>query len=294
MKIAFTKNAVQNLFRRPIATLPVSMTGAQAMPVFMKILIIEDENAAARRLEKLLHEIDPTIEILERLDSVEASVRWLQEHSAPDLVLLDIHLADGASFEIFEHVALRCPVIFTTAYDEYALQAFRVNAIDYLLKPIKSAELSAALDKYRHLYQQPATPDYNALLNSLMRREGHSFLRRMLIKFGNSIKLVDMDEAAYFYTRDKITFLVVRGAGKRYPVDYPLDRLETLLDPKVFFRINRQFIVNVKAIKEMHPYSKSRVKVALEPSTELETVVSTERSADFKRWLVGEIDDEKI
>jgi two-component system response regulator LytT len=258
----------------------------------MKILIIEDENAAARRLEKLLLEVDPNIEILDRLDSVEASVRWLQENPLPDLVLLDIHLADGASFEIFEHADVKCPVIFTTAYDEYALQAFKVNAVDYLLKPIKSTELTAALEKYRHLYKTPAAPDYSALLNTIMRREGGpQFLRRMLIKFGNSIKLIDMDDAAYFYTRDKITFLVTRSTGKRFPVDYPLDKLEGMLDPKIFFRINRQFIVNVGAIKEMHPYSKSRVKVDLDPTTDLETIVSTERSAEFKRWLVGEVEE---
>jgi len=254
----------------------------------MKILIIEDEQAAARRLEKLLLEIAPESVILDRLDSVEASVEWLQQRPSPDLIMLDIHLADGASFEIFEHVKVKCPVIFTTAYDEYALQAFKVNTVDYLLKPIKSTELSTALAKFNDLHQAIPAPDLNALLNSIRKHESASYLRRMLIKLGNSIKLVDMADAAYFYTKDKITFLVVRSTGKRYPVDYPLDKLETMIDPKDFFRINRQFIVQIHAIKEMHPYSKSRVKIDLEPATDLETVVSTERAAEFKKWLVGE------
>lgn len=253
----------------------------------MKILIIEDENAAARRLEKLLAEIEPEAVVLQRLDSVEASVLWLQGNPQPDLILLDIHLADGSSFEIFEHVTVTCPIIFTTAYDEFALQAFKVNAVDYLLKPIKTNELSAALDKYKRVFKA-VVQDYSALLDTLRKQTGQNYLRRMLIRFGNSIKLVDMADAAYFYTKDKITFLVSRSSGKRFPVDYPLDKLEGMLDPATFFRINRQFIINVAAIKEMHPYSKSRVKVELEPNTDLETIVSTERSAEFKKWLVGE------
>ncbi|MBL7798645.1 MAG: response regulator transcription factor [Saprospiraceae bacterium] len=253
----------------------------------MKVLIIEDENAAARRLEKLLGELAPEAMVLDRLDSVEAAVLWLQNNPQPDLMLLDIHLADGSSFEIFDHVPVSCPVIFTTAYDEYALRAFKVNAVDYLLKPIKPNEMAAALEKTRRLSNTVA-PDYAPLLDMLRKQEGSRYLRRMLIRFSNSIKLVDMSDAAYFYTKDKITFLVSRSTGKRFPVDYPLDKLEGMLDPGVFFRINRQFIINVEAIKEMHPYSKSRVKVVLEPGTDQDTIVSTERSAEFKRWLVGE------
>jgi two-component system LytT family response regulator len=254
----------------------------------MKILIIEDENAAARRLEKLLAEVAPESVVVQRLDSVESSVLWLQSNPAPDLILLDIHLADGSSFEIFEHVAVTCPIIFITAYDEYALQAFKVNAVDYLLKPIKVNELSAALDKYKRVFK-PVAADYGALLDTLRKREtAPHYLRRMLIRFGNSIKLADMADAAYFYTKDKITFLVLRSTGKRFPIDHPLDKLEGLLDPTHFFRINRQFIINIAAIREMHPYSKSRVKVELDPPTDLETIVSAERSAEFKKWLVGE------
>ena len=209
----------------------------------MKVLIIEDENAAARRLEKLLRETDPEIAVLQQLDSIETSIAWLQNNPQPDLIFLDIHLADGSSFEIFEHVTISCPIIFTTAYDEYALQAFKVNAVDYLLKPIKNTELQLALDKYKKIYQ-PAVPDYSALLDSLRKQEGQNYLQRMLIRFANSIRLIDMKDAAYFYTKDKITFLVSRSQAKRYPVDYPLDKLETILDPKFFFRINHHKFQN--------------------------------------------------
>lgn len=253
----------------------------------MKILIVEDEQAAARRLEKLLLEIAPETEILAHLESVEATIIWLQEHPPPDLIMLDIHLADGSSFEIFEHLKITCPVIFTTAFDEYALQAFKVNAVDYLLKPIKSVELAAALEKYKSLYKNTVS-DFSMLLEHIRKQEGSNYLRRMLIRLGNSIKLIDMSDVSYFYTKDKITFLIAQGSGKRFPVDYPLDKLETMLDPKDFFRINRQFILRINSIREMQSYSKSRIKVDTIPPADQEIIVSTERVAAFKRWLVGQ------
>ena len=236
----------------------------------------------------MLKELAPAVVVLARLDSVEATIHWWQENPPPDLILLAIHLADGASFELFEHVQIKCPVIFTMAYDEYALRAFKVNAVDYLLKPIKINELAAALDKYSRVFAPPL-PDYTALLRTAPALEnGSPYLRRMLIRFNNSINLVEVSDAVYFYTKDKLTFVVTRSMAKRFPVDYPLDQLENRLDPAVFFSINRQFIINVAAIHALHSYSKSRVKVELEPITELETIVSTERSAAFKKWLVGE------
>jgi two-component system, LytTR family, response regulator LytT len=249
----------------------------------MQILIIEDEQAAARRLEKMILEAQPDVTVLAHLDRVETAVDWLRQNPAPDLIFLDIHLADGSSFEIFEHVEVMVPIIFTTAYDEYAVQAFKVNAVDYLLKPVKSGELANALNKYKQIHEKP---DFSSLLGTMRQREG-SYLRRMLIKLGTSIKLVDMNDVSFFYTKDKISFLVTRSTGKRWPVDYPLDRLEQLLDPSVFFRINRQYIVHLEGIKEMQPYSKSRVKILLEHGTEQDIVVSTERSSQFKKWLIG-------
>lgn len=249
----------------------------------MKILIIEDEAAAVRRLTKLLAEIDPAAEVVDALDSIEATLSYLNVNALPDLFFFDIHLADGSSFEIFQHVEISKPIVFTTAFDEYALQAFRVNAIDYLLKPIKRAELEKALQKYRN-WHQPAPVDYQKLADA-MRVPAAG--KRFLIRFGQTFKVVDIRDVAYFFTRDKITFLVNKK-GKRYPIDYSLEQLVELADPQKFFRINRQFIVNIEAIREMYAFSKARVKLTLDPPCDVETVVSTERSPVFKKWLAGE------
>ncbi|MCB0586670.1 MAG: response regulator transcription factor [Phaeodactylibacter sp.] len=249
----------------------------------MRILIIEDEDAAARRLQKLVKEILPDVELEAPLDSVEAVLNWLQDNELPDLIFMDIHLADGSSFEIFNHVEIEKPVIFTTAYDQYAIQAFKVNTIDYLLKPIKRQELEQSIEKY-HKWRGGVQMDYAQLARAL---QGDQYNKRFLIRIGQSIRVVEMKEAAYFYTESKITFVVTRE-GKRYPLDYSLEKLEEMADPQSFFRINRQFIINIEAIKEMYAYSKSRVKVELRPECELETIVSTERSPHFKKWLVGE------
>jgi two-component system LytT family response regulator len=249
----------------------------------MTVLIIEDETAAARRLEKMVLEIEPDAIISEKPDSVESAVEWLSTNPAPDLILMDIHLADGSSFEIFDHLEVTSPVIFTTAYDEHALRAFKENTVDYLLKPVKPVELNAAFEKYRRIHAAPPL-SYRKLAQS--GSDKSNGLRRVLIRMGNSFKLVEINDNVYFYTRDKITFLVSGDSGKRYPTDYTLDKLEEVLDPAQFFRINRQFIVGIKSIREMQMYSKGRVKIDLEPEPDQETVVSVERSAAFKKWLV--------
>jgi two-component system LytT family response regulator len=249
----------------------------------MKTLIIEDEAAAVRRLSKLILEIDSSIEIVDDLDSIENSLDWLHSNPIPDLIFMDIHLADGASFEIFNHFEISKPIIFTTAYNEYAIQAFKVNTIDYLLKPIKKPELEAAINKYRKLARSQ-TFDYKTLAREMNRDE---YNKRFLIRFGQQIRVVEMRDCAYFYTQNKVTFLVTKK-GKRYPIDYSLEKIEEMTDPHGFFRINRQFIINIEAINEMYAYSKSRVKIDLNPSCELDTIVSTERSPHFKKWLVGE------
>ncbi|MEZ4956647.1 MAG: LytTR family DNA-binding domain-containing protein [Saprospiraceae bacterium] len=249
----------------------------------MKILIIEDETAALRRLSNLLQEIDPTIEIVEDLDSIESTINWLENNPMPDLLFFDIHLADGSSFEIFKHVEIKKPVIFITAYDEYALEAFKVNAIDYLLKPIKKQELEKAIDKYRQR-SVSSKVDYQKLAEAMT---DNSPVKRFLIRFGQTLKVIDLTQVAYFYTSDKITFLVNKE-GKRYPIDYSLEQLDEIADPRKFFRINRQFIINIEAIKEMYAFSKSRVKLMLDPTCEFDIIVSTDRSPIFKKWLVGE------
>ncbi len=253
----------------------------------MKVLLIEDEEAAAARMEKLLRQLDPAITILAVTDSIESSVNWLKQNPAPDLIFSDIHLADGSSFEIFKEVEITAPIVFTTAFDQYALEAFKVNSIDYLLKPVKPAELEKSLEKWKKLHAQPKVPviDYNQLLKALKPVQ-NNFQKRMVIRYGPHIKTVEVDDVAYFFTQEKVAFLCT-FEGKKLPVDATLDELEHLLDPAVFFRINRQFIINVKAIGSMISYSKSRVKVELNPPSEIETIVSTERSATFKNWLTG-------
>ena len=252
----------------------------------MHILILEDEEPAARRLEKMLHETDPDISISASLVSVTSAVSWLQKNPAPDLILSDIQLADGLSFEVFRQVPTLCPVIFTTAYDQYALEAFRVNSIDYLLKPVKKEELTAALNKYRQLSasRQPSLPDLGKLMEALSAGTGNRYRTRFAVRFGEHLKTIGVEEAAYFYTEDKISFLVTKD-GKRYAVDPHMDALESSLDPHVFFRINRQYIIGIHAIAEMFAYSKSRVLIKLQPPAKHETIVSTERSGEFKRWL---------
>ena len=251
----------------------------------MKALIIEDEAAAVRRMTKLIQEVDPNIEILTDLDSVADAVTWLENNPPPDVIFQDIHLADGSSFEIFNHVEVKSPIIFITAYDEYAIKAFKVSAIDYLLKPLKKGELEVALNKVRKAKGEGTTLDYAKLAKAL---QSGKYNKRFLIRFGQQIKVVSMKEAAYFYTQDKITFLVTHK-GKRYPLDYSLEKIEDMMDKRAYFRINRQFIVNIEAIKDMYAFSKSRVKLTLTPPSELETVVSTERSPFFKKWLIGDV-----
>ncbi len=252
----------------------------------MKILLIEDEDTAARRLQKLILECEPSAEIVGRADGVESAVSWLNAHPRPDLIFMDIHLSDGSAFEIFQRIAVDSPVVFSTAYDQYAIQAFKHNTVDYLLKPVKLEELRPAIAKYRRTATTPV-PDYRLLADLIPQGKAP---RRFLIRTGHTMKVVDAADAAYFYSQNKISYLVAK-TGKKYPVDFPLDRLEHMLDPARFFRINRQFIITVEAIHEMHAYSKSRVKIELLPPCEHEAVVSTEKSPHFKRWLTN-VDEE--
>jgi two-component system LytT family response regulator len=249
----------------------------------MQLLLVEDEPLAAERLMKMVTEILGENVRLEHLDSVASAKAYFAGGAAPDLILLDIHLADGSAFDLLEAVTVTAPIIFTTAYDEHAIQAFRVNAIDYLLKPIKRPELEKALDRWRRQTRQDRI-DYRKLATVLRQSPPE---KRFLIRVGQQIHLVEATDAAYFYTEDRVTLLTT-FTGKRYPMDHSLDKLEEVLDPNQFFRINRQFIVNSQAIREMHTYSKSRVKLVLDPPADQETIVSTERSPNFKSWLVGE------
>jgi DNA-binding LytR/AlgR family response regulator len=253
----------------------------------VNVLIIEDEQATARHLSRMLEEIDPEVRVLDILDSVESAVKWFRTHSEPDLLLLDIHLSDGLSFGIFRETEVTCPVIFATAYDQYAIQAFRVNSIDYLLKPVSREALNEALKKYRKVVPGTRSPaiDYGKLAGMLSGAPRES-LNRIVIRFGETIKSVDIKDAAYFRTEGKSVYLHT-FANTTYPVDFSLDELEAQLDPKRWFRINRQFIISFESIDRMTAWSKSRIKITLRPPCGSESVSSTERSGDFKLWLAG-------
>lgn len=254
----------------------------------MRIVIIEDEEAAVRRLKKLIAQIDARHDVLAHLDSVSTAVSWLRTHAHPDLLLMDIHLADGSSFEIFKHAEIQCPVIFTTAYDQYAIDAFRVHAIDYLLKPVKAEELNRALARIAD--PQIRSSQVSKIVEGLSRTGLMPQVQRTLVKIGQSIRLLDLNSIAYFYSQEKITFAVT-PANKRMPIDDSLEALESKLDGQRYFRINRQLIIGIDAIDEMYAYSKSRVKIILKPPLAgRDVIVSTERSPHFKRWLTGEIE----
>jgi two-component system, LytTR family, response regulator LytT len=255
----------------------------------MTILIIEDEEPAFRRLQKMLKELEPDHTLLDQIVSVSSAVKWFKENDAPDLIISDIQLSDGISFEIFKQVDIKCPVIFTTAYDQYAIEAFKVNSIDYLLKPVKKEELEKAVTKFKNLTPAAAPApaiDINKLLQSLQ-PAGTDYKKRFVVRYGEHIKTIDIEEVVYFYTEDKATFLCTKDA-RRFVVDFNMDSLDSMLDPKVFFRINRQYIISIHSIAEMFAYSKSRVLIKLNPPAKHETIVSTERSADFKLWLGDE------
>lgn len=250
------------------------------------ILIIEDEEPAANRLQKMIREAEPDAVMLGIIPSVSAAIEWFAGNPLPDLVFSDIQLADGTSFDIFKEVRIECPVIFVTAYDQYAIEAFKVNSVDYLLKPLKKDELLAAVSKYKTTRPSAVPPlDMSKLLEA-MNTQLPAHKTRFIIRYGEHIKTIHTDEVAYFYTEDKVNFLTTYES-RRYAIDFNLDHLEDVLDPRVFFRINRQFIVSIRAIAEMFAYSKGRVLIKLKPPAKQETIVSTERSADFKVWLDG-------
>ncbi|MDX1907648.1 MAG: LytTR family DNA-binding domain-containing protein [Bacteroidia bacterium] len=251
------------------------------MPTY---LIIEDEPLAARRLMRLIRDIVPDIHLAEPLDTVSGAVAWLQTHTA-DLLFMDIHLADGACFSIFEQVEVKTPVIFTTAYDQYALRAFKHNSVDYLLKPIEAEELAAALTKYHTLRQAPPQPDLRQLLASLQAPPPPpTYQKRFMVTAGDKIKSVPVEEVAYFYGQQKYVFLITRD-NRRHLVDYTLSELETLLHPDDFFRINRQFILGFSSITGMTVWTKNRIKADLSPHPDEEAIVSIEKTRSFKEWL---------
>jgi DNA-binding LytR/AlgR family response regulator len=252
-----------------------------------RVLIVEDEQALALRLAAMINEIMPDWEVSAVTDSVEETLKWLNSNPAPDLMFLDIHLADGSAFDLLEQTQCKSPVIFTTAYDEYALKAFKVNSIDYLLKPVKKPELQHALEKFL-LQNNNQAIDLKLLAGLLQEKHpASSYLTRLMVKTGMQIKSFSIDDVAYFYIAEKVVFAKLRN-GDRVALDLSLDQLEHKTDPKRFFRINRAFIISFESIDKMYAYSKSRIKVLLKPACEIDAVSSTEKSPLFRDWLNGQ------
>ncbi len=252
----------------------------------MKVLIIEDEALAAEKLEKTLHEVDETIEVLAVLTSVDDSIEWLNANEHPDLIFSDIHLADGICFNIYAEVSPRCPIVFTTAYEKYAIQAFEVNSIDYLLKPVQRIRLEGSINKYKlqKRTQQDNKSELFSEFKSLLSDTNKEYKARFLCKLGNKIKSIPTENIRYFYSQDKITFIMDKNS-QRLPINNTLDEIDNLVNPSVFFRVNRKFIVQFDAIEEIHPYFKGRLKLKLNPHIDEDLVVSTEKSPMFKAWL---------
>lgn len=248
----------------------------------IKIVIVEDEIPAANRLTKLLKQVAPEAEVTQVCDSIESAVNYLKNNTIPDLMMLDIQLGDGLSFEIFKSVEVNCPVIFTTAFDEYAIKAFELNSIDYLLKPIRIEALARSIEKFRKL-NLAIQPDIK-MLATLLNKEKRDFKHRFLVYAGEHIVSVKTSEISYFYSAEKSTFLTSQN-GHSYALDVSLDKLEEVLNPTEFFRINRQYIAAFSAIKKISVQSKSRIKLTLDPLPKEEILVSTARTPEFREWL---------
>lgn len=250
----------------------------------MRVVIIEDEQLAARRLENMIVSTHPRIEVVAKLESVEESVEWFQKNPHPDLIFLDIHLEDDLSFVIFDKVQVNSPIIFTTAFDEYAIRAFKLKSIDYLLKPIVQEELNNAIRKYKDLVTPtPQTIDLTSIYQMITQKTT-PFKERFSVIVGQKIKTFSETEIAYFYSTEGITFMVLKNKSE-YPVDESLEELTQAMNPKDYFRINRKYLVKINAIANVHIYPKSHLKLELSPLPSEEVFVSIDKVAAFKKWL---------
>lgn len=247
----------------------------------MKILIIEDEAPAYRRLMKLVQECDPTAEIVGVIQSVKEGLDWFLQNPAPDLILSDIQLSDDLSFRIFSELKIATPIIFTTAYDEYAINAFKFYSIDYLLKPINQTDLQASLEKYKSLHQKKQPTDFEEIIKSFI---GKEYRTRFLVYIADSLIPIQISDIAYFYSEDGATFLVTH-AGKQHIINDSLDQLEAELDPKTFSRANRQFIVSAQSVLKIHNYGNQKLKLSIKPDIDKEVIISKLRATAFKGWM---------
>lgn len=257
----------------------------------MRILIVEDEDLAVKKLQKTLNDVEPTAQIAGVTDSIKSTVAWLKENETPDLILMDIELADGQSFEIFNRTTVNSPVIFTTSYDEYALRAFKVNSVDYLLKPVQKDELEAAINKFKQT-RNPAGNggttgglDIDILVKELQQKlHLKEYRKRFLVKHAQKLVSIEVEDIAYFYSDGRLNFFKTED-NRKYVVDYTMDELEDMLDPEKYFRISRSFYVSVNSIEKIEDYFGNRLMLQLQPAVDKEALVSREKVTDFKKWM---------
>jgi len=251
----------------------------------MRILLIEDEHYAAKRLQKLVLDELPDARILDVLDSIEDSVNWLSSHIEPNLIFMDIQLADGLSFQIFEKIQVKCPIIFTTAYDEYALNAFKVNSIDYLLKPIETEALRKAINKYQEIYKTSTVQEINwkNITKEFFKPQEH-FKQRFLIKTGGSYGYLLTEDIKFLMSEDGLSF-AYNSKGQKFIIDKSLDKIESELNPSDFFKISRKHIIALSSISKIHPYLNNRLKLEIDLVSDEDFVVSREKVKDFKSWV---------
>jgi len=258
----------------------------------MNVVVIEDEGLTAQRLISLVRKYDPSIAVLAQISSVVEALSWFRSHDIPsvDLIFMDIHLEDGDGFQIIGELQLTTPIIFTTAFDDYMVKAFKVNSIDYLLKPVNYDELVAALTKFRtlrsnqQLQSRSMQADIAKLMKQIIQQNNPQFKERFMVTVGTKIRSIPTTDIAYFYLEEKTVFLV-SNEGTTLPIDYSLDKLTQIIDPKQFFRVSRQYIVSLNAIRMVHTISTGKLKLDLVPKAKEEVAVSGDRVADFKEWL---------
>ena len=255
----------------------------------MKVLIVEDEELAVRKLKRLLAEARPDAVVIADLDSVASTVDWLTQNSSPDIILMDIELVDGQSFEIFEKIKVPCPVIFITSYDEYAIQAFTVNSVSYLLKPVEREDLIAALDKYEQIKEfystnSPGFSIHNLVEELQIRLKPKSYKQRFLVKYGNKLSTVESSNIAYFFAEERFTFFKTFD-NKKMLVDYTLEELQQQLDPADFFMVNRSYLVSVKSIQKIDDYFGQRLILQLRPEADEQVIISRGKVTPFKNWM---------
>lgn len=247
----------------------------------MNVLILEDESRAANYLQKLIAKVAPEMEVIAKLESIRDAIPFLLAHKEIALIFADVQLADGLSFEIFEQVTVNCPIIFTTAYDHYAIEAFKTNGIDYLLKPVEEERLKKAIEKIKMFSPAPTIENILSITNSM---SGKTFKSRFMVKVGDRIKSIPVEEILAFYSLEKATYIHTSG-NRDYCIDYSVDQVETLLDPEVFFRINRKYIVSIQACSNILAWTNSRLRLKIEGINDDDIIVARERVQDFKEWL---------